>query len=243
MAVGAAGTASAETLGAHAASEPPPSTAGTPTRWTARAASSRRRYSSGWAAISRRAAAVRERACRASRPGSSILRRAAGGPLAGPVDRAHARQRCRVLPPAAVGGLGASALVGLAVGRQRPVAAQVEGIGRQPVVTVGAELACVSNTGRRVATITLHLGVHSLGVAWPRGGSRPPRWPLSQRPRETRGSPDDSRFVSGTKRQRVKQRGTAWHQLGTNPAAQRDDRGSGGIGWDGPPWIEGLVPA
>ena len=98
--------------------------------------------------------------------------------LADPVGLAHAGQRGRILAAAVIGRLRALPLVGLAVGGELAVGSPVEGARRPMLTAVGTVLACVSNESRRVVTIRLHLGVHSLGVAGPRGGRNPPRWPL-----------------------------------------------------------------
>jgi hypothetical protein len=98
--------------------------------------------------------------------------------LADTVGLAHAGQRGRILAAAVIGRLRPLPLMGLAVGRELAVGTNVEGAHCPMLMAVGATLACVSNDGRRVVTIRLHLGVHSLGVAGPRGGRNPPRWPL-----------------------------------------------------------------
>src|SRR4029450_6286384 len=98
--------------------------------------------------------------------------------LAHTVGLAHAGQRGRILAAAVIGRLRPLPLMGLAVGRKLAVGANVEGARCPMLMAVGATLACVSNDGRRVVTIRLYLGVHSLGVAGPRGGRNPPRSPL-----------------------------------------------------------------
>jgi len=98
--------------------------------------------------------------------------------LADTVGLAHAGQRGRILAAAVIGRLRPLPLMGLAVGGELAIGSPVEGARRPALTAVGTVLACVSNESRRVVTIRLHLGVHSVGVAGPRGGCNPPRWPL-----------------------------------------------------------------
>src|SRR5215216_6126991 len=82
---------------------------------------------------------------------------------------------------------------------------------RAVFATVGTALACLPNEGKRIATIRLHLGVHSLGVARPRGGRNPPRRPPYMTTKEVRRSPDVSGLVNGTWRHRARRGGTERH--------------------------------
>jgi hypothetical protein len=97
-------------------------------------------------------------------------------------------------------------------------------------MAVGTALACISNEGRRIVTIRLHLGVHSLGVAGPRGGRNPPRWPLPGRPEEARRSAVVSGSANGTCRDYGTRSGIEQHSRYAECLLRRDEVGSSGTG-------------
>jgi hypothetical protein len=214
----------------HATSESPPDTIPIPLwRCAACSLTSRARYSSGCAAIRRRAADSRDLASQASRLAPRALRRAREARLR-IRSSSRMRQRGRILAAAAVRRQCAFPVVGLAVGGELAVGAHVEGARWLVLTAVGASLACVSNDGRWVVTIRLHLGVHSLGVAGPRGGRNPPRWPLHERPREARGRAVVSGSANGTCWNDGTRGGIQRHSRYAECLLRRDEAGSSGTG-------------
>src|SRR5215218_10750288 len=150
------------------------------------------------------------------------------GALPNPVTLAHPRQRGRVLAATPIGRLGARPLVGLAVRGELAVQPHVEGARRPALAAVRTALAWLSYEGKRVVTIGLHLGVHSLGLRGSRGGRNPPRRPPHTTAKGARGSPDISGPVNGTLENETERGGTEQHPEGLMSQLNRDVDGPSG---------------
>src|SRR5215213_4645731 len=128
------------------------------------------------------------------------------GTLPNPVTLAHPRQRDRVLAATPIGRLGARPLVGFAVGGELSVQPHVEGARRPALAAVWTALAWLSYEGKRVVTIGLHLGVHSLGLRGPGAGVIRPR-AASDDGQGSAGEPGCQRTC---KRNPAERHGTRW---------------------------------